>query len=138
MTTSLEADELAVGMITCEMFKGQDSLSSTPDQRRASALFRNINAPGVAASGARSRSLPGGSRRFFKPQKRAGIGCVITSRFVIGAARRRIQRHAAEFAVQLFHSPSRRQLLSMFLLRCPERSGHTTRLRRRGDRVKTG
>ena len=34
MTTSLEADELAVGMITCEMFKGQDSWSSTPDQRR--------------------------------------------------------------------------------------------------------
>src|SRR5215510_12452536 len=25
VTTSLEADELAVGMITCEMFKGQDS-----------------------------------------------------------------------------------------------------------------
>src|SRR5215813_6431519 len=38
VTTSLEADELAVGMITCEMFKGQDSWSSTPDQRRASAL----------------------------------------------------------------------------------------------------
>ena len=35
---SLEANELAVGMITCEMFKGQDSWSSTPDQRRASAL----------------------------------------------------------------------------------------------------
>jgi len=34
VTTSLEADELAVGMITCEMFKGQDSWSSTPDQRR--------------------------------------------------------------------------------------------------------
>ena len=34
MTTSLEADKLAVGMITCEMFKGQDSWSSTPDQRR--------------------------------------------------------------------------------------------------------
>src|SRR5215831_21063559 len=32
VTTSLEADELAVGMITCEMFKGQDSWSSTPDQ----------------------------------------------------------------------------------------------------------
>ena len=28
VTTSLEADELAVGMITCEMFKGQDSWSS--------------------------------------------------------------------------------------------------------------
>ena len=38
MTTSLEADELAVGMITREMCKGQDSWSSTPDQRRASAL----------------------------------------------------------------------------------------------------
>src|SRR5262245_53171308 len=38
VTTSLEADELAVGMITCELFKGQDSWSSTPDQRRASAL----------------------------------------------------------------------------------------------------
>ena len=38
VTTSLEADELAVGMITCEMFKGQDSWSSTPDQRRAPAL----------------------------------------------------------------------------------------------------
>ena len=36
MTTSLEADELAGGMITCEMFKGQDSWSSPPDQRRAS------------------------------------------------------------------------------------------------------
>jgi len=34
VTTSLEADELAVGTITCEMFKGQDSWSSTPDQRR--------------------------------------------------------------------------------------------------------
>src|SRR5262245_20683200 len=38
VSTSLEADELALGMITCEMFKGQDSWSSTPDQRRASAL----------------------------------------------------------------------------------------------------
>src|SRR5215510_11687128 len=38
VTTSLEADELAVGMITCEMFKGQESWNSTPDQRRASAL----------------------------------------------------------------------------------------------------
>src|SRR5262245_622478 len=37
VATSLEADELGVGMITCEMFKGQDSRSSTPDQRRASA-----------------------------------------------------------------------------------------------------
>ena len=36
MTTSLESDELAVGMIACEMFKGQDSWSSPPDQRRAS------------------------------------------------------------------------------------------------------
>jgi len=34
VTTFLEADELAVGTITCEMFKGQDSWSSTPDQRR--------------------------------------------------------------------------------------------------------
>src|SRR5262249_3596631 len=38
VTTSLEADELAVGMITCEMCKGQDSWSFTPDQRQASAL----------------------------------------------------------------------------------------------------
>ena len=33
VTVSLEADELAVGMITCEMFKGQDSCGwATPVQ----------------------------------------------------------------------------------------------------------
>ena len=57
MTTSLEADELAVGMITREMCKGQDSWSSTPDQRRASAL------PGTAGRSIGLLWAGGGSKK---------------------------------------------------------------------------
>ena len=47
MATSLAADELAVGMITCEMFKGQTEVRPS-DQRQAWAAFfqpRLQNAP---------------------------------------------------------------------------------------------
>src|SRR6516162_6409227 len=66
VATSLEADELAVGMITYEMFKEQ-----TPGVRRLVNAgvdpFRTptINAPAAAPS-PRSQSLPGGSRKFFE------------------------------------------------------------------------
>src|SRR6516162_4047511 len=41
VATSLAADELAVGMITCEMFKGQTEVRPS-DQRQAWALFSNL------------------------------------------------------------------------------------------------
>src|SRR5215468_8579425 len=64
VTTSLEADELAVGMITCEMFKGQDSWSSTPDQRRASALRTAGRFIGLlwAGGGLKKRRCPSAGR----------------------------------------------------------------------------
>src|SRR6516164_5889935 len=41
VATSLAADESAVGMITCEMFKGQTEVRPS-DQRQAWALFSNL------------------------------------------------------------------------------------------------
>src|SRR6516164_3269987 len=65
VTTSLEADELAVGMITCEMFKGQDSWSSTPDQRRAPALRTAGRFIGLlwAGGGSKKKKVPIGRAR---------------------------------------------------------------------------
>src|SRR5262245_28583877 len=59
VTTSLEADESAVGMITCEMFKGQDSWN-TPDQRRASALRTAGRFIGLlwAGGGSKKKKVP--------------------------------------------------------------------------------
>src|SRR5215510_11999086 len=65
VTTALEADELAVGMITCEDgFKGQDF---SPDQRRASALRTAGRFVGLLWAG-------GGSKKEGAPRPGRGGG----------------------------------------------------------------
>src|SRR5262245_54871816 len=65
VATSLEEDELAVGMITCEMFKRQDSWSSTLDQRRATAPRTAGRFIGLlwAGGGSKKKKLPIGRAR---------------------------------------------------------------------------
>src|SRR5262249_7315458 len=64
VTTSLEADELAVGMITCEMFKGRDPWSSTPDQRRRRPFGRLavLSTYCWAGGGSKKRRCPSAGR----------------------------------------------------------------------------
>src|SRR5262249_2379172 len=71
VTASLEADELAVGMITCEMSKGQDSWSSTSDQTL-----------GVGPSGTAGRFIGllwagGGSKKRRCPSAERGGGLAL-------------------------------------------------------------
>src|SRR5262249_43035596 len=73
VTTSLETDESAVGMITCEMSKGQDSWSSKSDQMLGvgpSGTAGRFIGLLWAGGGSKKKKVPlGWARRRFHNQK---------------------------------------------------------------------